>query len=175
MTIVFEQAADGPQIHALVVGVDHYPHCGRRTRQQGLYESVARDISPLGCAQPSAQAVASWLVERGDGGHPPVGSVELLVSAGVPVEFDGGDGPVEVEAAAFANTRAAFLRWKQRCDRREDNIALMYFCGHGLRLGGQDVLLLEDVGDPEQSFFRNAVDFSATLQAMMACKARVQC
>lgn len=176
MTAVVNRAGGGPQTHALVIGVDTYPHCGPSSQRTGEEWRLVADVRPVSCATPSAMAVAGWLAGpvAAAGTPAPVGTVELLVSNGTDVTFGQGDDAVAVEAATFMNAEAAYRRWRERCGRRSDNIALLYFCGHGLNIGGRDLLLLGDFGAPG-ALFRNALDFSGTHLAMQHCKADIQC
>lgn len=178
MTAVFEEIRDRRQVHALVIGVDYYRHCGPDAAEQKEMQHIASGIKQLSCAAPSAQAVARWLVDRQrDDEHAPLGSVELLLSSRTEAmtRFDTPGGPIQVEPATFDNIRAASDRWYERCDTREDNILWFYFCGHGLRLGQEDLLLTEDVGESPQRFFENAIDFKATRRAFLRCRAQIQC
>jgi hypothetical protein len=176
VTTIVDRTTDLPQIHALVIAVDDYPHCGRASVRTGEEWRLASDVRRVTCATPSAELMTRWLVGPANADAIPaaLGSVELLASTGDDFTFDAGDGPVAIEEATFANVEAAFRRWRERCDLRPDNIALLYFCGHGLNVGGQDVLLLSDFGDPRYALFRNALDFSGTHQAMRHCRAEIQ-
>ncbi|MEU6025171.1 caspase family protein [Micromonospora sp. NPDC047134] len=163
-------AAEG-QLHALVIGVDHYPHCGRSTRLEPPWRDFARAVSPLNCAVPSALAVVNWLRRHLSDRVHPVGSIELLLSAQQEQQVDGRD----VERATMANVKAAFGRWYDRCDRNPDDVALLFFCGHGLRLSSEDILLLEDFGADRHTVFANAIDFRETYYGMRMAKAGIQC
>jgi hypothetical protein len=176
MTLVHERVLDGPQVHALVIGVDRYPHCGSAAARQTVFRDLARRIETVSCAGPSAQAVARWLVEhQSRDRHAPLGSVELLVSSDGLDRFDTPEGSAALESATFDRIRDAFDRWYERCDRSEEAIAWFYFCGHGLRIGDEDILLTEDLGAAPQRFFDNAIALGATLRAFQHCRAGVQC
>lgn len=178
MTVVFEAAHGGRQIHALVIGVDQYPHCGPGTAQRGRLQNLAESITPLSCAAPSAHEVAKWLIDRHrNDGHTPLGSVELLVSSGnsAMTQFNTDDGLKALDRATFDNIRAASNRWYERCNTSANNILWFYFCGHGLRVGQEDILMSEDVGASSENFFENSIKFGASRQALLHCRALVQC
>ena len=123
MSLVLERQVQGPALHALVVGVGHYPNMAR---------------ADLASAARSALAFADWLAD--DFSHPDVqlGSIELLVSiANGNADWRGS----RIDRAMIAN----FVRavggpdqpggWFKRCAKSEENIALLFFCGHGIEKG----------------------------------------
>ena len=176
MTTVIDTGRAGPQTHAFVVGVDHYPFCGPQGAQDGQFASLARGIPDLSCATASARAVATWLCENLlQDGYRPLGSLELLLSTRAPAHVDVGHGPIPVDTATFDHTEQAFDAWYQRCDQHADNVALLFFFGHGLRLRSADVLLLGDVGRRRNAFFDHAWDFRRTKLAMSQCRSETQC
>lgn len=178
MTTVFEAIRAERQVHALVIGVDRYPYCGPGTEHEKDLRRIAKGIKDLSCAAPSAHAVARWLIDRlHDDVHAPLGSVELLVSSGKDARqtFEAQDGPTAVDPATFDNIRTAADRWYERCDKREDNILWFYFCGHGMRLAQEDILLTQDTGASPQRFFENAINFGATRRAFLQNRAQIHC
>jgi hypothetical protein len=162
MTLVFEEDPDGgPRIHAIVIGVGAYPELARLDDDMGL---EARLASP----PVSAHAFADFLINQiGPQGVPaPLGSIELLVSA--------ADGAGPVEPATTDNIITALRRWHQRCDRDEGNLAIFYFCGHGVQ-AEVTALLAADFGADPQVPFLNALNLNGTVRAMASCAAHIQC
>ena len=160
-----KQAGEGPQLHALIIGIDHYPHLGLA----GAIERELPLLSNLSSPTVSARALARWLV-----GHQEwlsdmkLGSVDLVVA---PVPADGaavasGPGSLPVIMTAFNN-------WFGRCNTNVDNVALFYFCGHGLQ---KDALLLlpEDFGEQKYNPWTQMIDFHATYRGMANCAAKTQ-
>ncbi|UWZ39526.1 caspase family protein [Dactylosporangium roseum] len=146
--------------------------------QQDEWRTLARSVKQLSSPSLSALTITDWAIANQHDDTPyqhPVGSLELVVSALEPVRVDAGRDAVTVEPATTANVQAAFDRWYDRCDRRVDNIALFYFCGHGLRVGSDDILLLQDFAESRHRIFDNAVDFRETYRAMAQCSAHIQC
>ncbi|GGM86452.1 caspase family protein [Dactylosporangium sucinum] len=159
----------GPRLHAFVVGVSRYPYIAK-----GLGEAEARrllgDLAPITVPRPSAVAVAEWLLHADQGTtEAPVGTLEVLISAEEAVTLDSA----KIDTATFVNFREAFVRWRKHCSTDEANIALFYFCGHGWKPGEQ-LLLLEDLGEDPDRLLANSVDLAAMRAAMYTCGARTQ-
>ena len=171
MTLLLERPGDDPKTHAFVVGVGKYTHLsgGKHVIQENL------GLGQLTSPPISARAFADWLVEELDNTNAPLGSVEMLVSPAGRYRSPQGVADVEVEAATMANVKQAFTRWKGSCNTHEGNVAIFYFCGHGVKKAGL-ALLLEDFGSNPDRLFENAIDFEATHEGMMStCKAHIQC
>ncbi len=176
MTEIAVDDGAGARVHAFVVGVARYPYVGR-----GLGTGSARrlldDLDQVTVPEPCAVEVAQWLLgtpRQPD--NPPVGTVEVLISSpgGQSAVVRTRDGvPVEVESATFANFRTAFRRWRGRCAGDRDNVAVFYFCGHGWEKGEQ-LLLLEDLGEDPSALLEHAVDLGDIRAVMHLTGARVQ-
>src|ERR1700720_4792327 len=125
----------------------------------------------------SARAVCDWLCAAGqyagqanagvNNPAAPLASVDLLVAeepAAAPHPA-GADDPVAVRLIE------ALEDWIKRCDANPDNIAFLYLCGHGLKLGDL-VLLASDFG---RSGVNNAWKYAVSLDSirlgMRKCKA----
>lgn len=163
MTTVFEEFGDGPRTHAFVIGVGEYPYCAT-FKGGGPLASVVRSFTPVKSPPRSARAVADWLVKHQTGNDfAPLGSVELLIS-----------GESDVDAPTRPHVKQAFHRWYERCDEREDNVALFFFSGHGCAKEDQ-LILLEDFGSSQYNPFDEALQVGVLHRGMERCKARVQC
>jgi hypothetical protein len=161
-----------PATHGLVVGVGDYCFVDDPTRPRVSAMGLPRLTSP----PVSARLFADWLVSKHRNAAAPLGSVELLLSEPLP-RYRSPDGSidVEVEGATMANFECAWDRWFARCNAHEGNVAIFYFCGHGLHKTHL-ALLLDDFGENENRMFDNAVDFDASHDGMMtSCRAKVQC
>ena len=169
MTLIYEQESAGPQLHALIIGVGAYRHL------PGGSDPVTHHtlgLQQLTGPPVSARAFATWVTA--DLAHPTAatGSVELLMSPAE--EWVGPDGVSRpIETPTLANVKQAFDRWYDRCDEDADNVALLYFCGHGVERESQ-YLLLEDFGASDRRIMENAVDIGATYRGLARCKAREQ-
>lgn len=156
--------------HAFVVGAGSYPHLAAGAL-------AARDVpfvlGQLTSPPVSAKAFARWFEGTLVNPLAPLASIELLLS---PVEsLTNRDGvAVPIEEATHDNIELAFTRWQARCSSNPQNVAIFYFCGHGL--AREDLLLLaSDFGNPAfANLWRNAIDLNATHTSMAACQAKTQ-
>jgi Caspase domain len=163
-----EIVTNAPRLHALVIAVADYPHLNGGSGPPAL--------EPLGLSQVSTPrytglAITDWLLTRYQNARCPLGSVEVLLSPGEPVPSP--NGPAPAASATMANIEAAFTRWKARCSADPDNIAWLYFCGHGVSKGAQ-YLLPEDYGDPAVFQWKNNIDFDGLRVGMRSCAAQTQ-
>lgn len=154
-------------MHAFIVGVGAYTHCGPATEH-----TLLRRLQDLPAARATALAMTDWLISTQSGDTDlPLASVELLVSGTAPTTYQGEP----VERADRARFAASFDRWFRRCDN-PDSVALFYFCGHGcVRDPAYEMLLLEDFAELPTSPFDQSVNFTALYDAMAYCPARTQC
>jgi hypothetical protein len=174
MTLIFpDDRGNAPSTHALIIGVGGYRHIegGADPRQQ-----VVKHVGLLGqlTSPPrSAVAFAQHLIKTGDRLRAPLGSIELLIS---PAPSDPNPFPLGMnsEPATIANLRAAYGAWRARCDRNHDNVAMFYFCGHGVEKIEQ-YLLAEDFGDDPNNPWLGSFAFDSTRLAFHACRAATQC
>jgi hypothetical protein len=74
----------------------------------------------------------------------------------------------------MANVKEAFNRWQERSNSNPENVALFYFCGHGMMRVGL-ILLLSDFAADTNDPFDTAINFSETYRGMARCAARTQC
>jgi hypothetical protein len=165
MALVFGDPAHkgGAKTHVLIIGVGRYKHLG----------PARPDLPALGqlTSPPlSARALADWFTSgKLVNNKVPLGSVEVVLS-------DASDqtyGPVPVEDATFANIQSAFDGWFDRCNAHARNIAIFYFCGHGLQKDTM-VLLPEDFGESRHNPWNTAIDFHRTFRGLSQCRAGTQ-
>jgi hypothetical protein len=164
MTAIHDDESDQPRTHALVIGVGYYAHL------PGGEETTT--VSTLGLGQLasppiSAVRLSSWLLEEFNNAQTPLGSVELLLST-APVS---PPPPWPAERATLANIRAAYKCWLARCDRNPGNLALFYYCGHGVEGPDRLAVLCEDFGADPDLVFGHAIDFVRAQSGMGSCKA----
>src|SRR5512132_2850689 len=171
MTLVVDRQVDGPQVHMLAIGVGAYRHL------PGGAARVNHDtlgLKQLSGPPRAAAHFVDWVVGRMRHPTARLATVELLVSPAQPyTPPEPGSQPVDLELPSMANVAAAFERWYERCDRSADNVAVFWFCGHGVERESQ-FLLLEDFGRSELSLLENAVDIGTTYLGMARCKATAQ-
>ncbi|MGW4568416.1 caspase family protein [Streptomyces sp. NPDC004561] len=155
----------GPGIHALVIGVGHYPYLAQDTEPYAPTRPAASFAPRLTSPPHSALALAEWLRAGANGNWiTPLASVDLLLSvapghapAGLP---DNAHGDATIDAI-----RKRFSVWLSRCAEDPDNIAVFYFCGHGVQADGQ-FLLASDFNKYAETPFAHAFDFDETRLAL---------
>jgi hypothetical protein len=154
-------------VHALLIGVGKYPHLmGGRSAKKFPH---AGDIGQLTSPYHSVEAFADWLRAGLNRPGSPLRSLRVLASSPVKGKAtDGWDEPT------VANIRKAVSDWSKDCDHHADNVALVYFCGHGVVLGETTALLAQDFGREVDSPFLGSFDPAALADACLASKASKQ-
>jgi Caspase domain len=159
--IVVAQPSAGPHTHALVVGVSDYPYVDGPSPSGVGGQS---GLSSLTSAARSAADFASWLLRADGYWNPgaPVGSIEIFLSPSVG-ESIAAD-VLAVVAGPCPATRdeveAGLTRFVARCRENTDNVAFIYFAGHGVQVTKHGAtVLLEDFGTPDRAAeFYGAID-----------------
>lgn len=140
-----------PSTHALVIGVGDYPDAMGRF-----------GITPIASPPSSAHAFADWLRRSYKNPGAPLGTVELLTSA--------------TRRPTIAAISAAIGDWCLRCDTDAGNIALFYFCGHGLARGEDLAMLADDFGAAgPPNPLAEALALEELYLGMERCSAQRQC
>jgi hypothetical protein len=147
VALAVPQANSSPGLHALVIGVSHYPFAdGPDATPQG----ASFGIRSLSSAARSASDVAAWLLEEDH--HPALASLRILLSPvpGEPIHptvaalLPGGGAPATRQAVE--HDLGAF---RQACRSHAENTAFVYMAGHGVQLNKRGaIVLLSDFGDP---------------------------
>lgn len=179
MSLIYPAAdsnSAAPMIHALIVGVGDYTHLIGGSKFRTEPAKYVMGLKQLTSPQVSAQKLANWLIQKLTTTHQPsrpLGTVELLLS---PVAYTDAQGnATAVEEGTFDNIKKAFGRWHTRCHRNADNIAVFYFCGHGLEWE-KTYLLASDFGASKATPWENAIDFDITRMGFLGdCQARTVC
>lgn len=173
MALIFDQTTTTPQTHVLIIGVGGYPYLKEGTNATPQQASVANQLGQLSSPGFSARAFCETIIdlEKSGSWQQPLGSIEVLLSphADDNVLLYGKPN----EPATLQNIRDAYWRWKARCDAHADNIAVFYFCGHGLD-NGEHFLLSEDFGKNPYNSWEGAFAFDSTRRAFFTCKAKTQ-
>jgi Caspase domain len=162
MSLVFDAALPptSAQTHALVIGIDDYPHLlgGSKSQQQPAVNSFG--LPQLTSPRVSASAFVNWLPSLGNR-KAPLGTVDLLLSPGIHIDIAARR--VAVDLPTMANIKAAYKAWVAKTTANSKNIAVFYYCGHGLEKEGTTILLPSDFGDPsEANISERMIDFSLT-------------
>jgi len=155
--------------HALIIGVSHYRHLpgGSGTPNPEF------DLEQPTCSSIAAVAFARWVIDEMNNPRAPLGSVELLTSPSTDF-FVSPTLKRHTLDATMVNVEAAFERWMVRANSNPNNVALFYFCGHGLMRADLN-LLLSDFAAKSLKPFDTAVNITKTYEGMARCAARTQC
>ncbi|RCR71261.1 caspase family protein [Larkinella punicea] len=175
MSLVFEKTdfqPNQPQTHAFVIGVGAYRHLPEGDLYNTKPAPFTMGLGQLTSPPISAKAFTDWLISTHRNLDAPLGSIELLISPAGQYKSPNGNN-IPVEAATFSNIADAFDRWVARCDESKQNVALFFFCGHGLDYM-TTTLLTEDFGASSGRPWENAIDFTTTYTGMIDCQAETQ-
>jgi len=176
MTIVYTAplALSDPKAvgtHALIIGVGEYPSL---LGGKGPLLKKTMGLKQLSSPPVSAQTLASWFL-----GHEgpsqavvgfrnpeaPLATIEMLLSPSQTYTRPDGSA-VLVDLATRADITQAFVRWRERAAAHNDNVAVFYFCGHGVS-GINDYLLPSDFGAVNRDNpWADAIDITETARAM---------
>ncbi|MFJ6760205.1 caspase family protein [Streptomyces sp. NPDC091273] len=169
MTLVIDRGRDGPRIHVLVIGVGLYRHLpGGEEPVPGGVLNLKQITSP----PVSALQMAEWLANSLNHPEASFGTLEMLLSPAQPVSLND-DPPKEVSVPNRQEVTRAFRAWKERCNTNERNVAIFYFCGHGVEKESQ-YLLLEDFGATADDLLENALDIRVAYDGMSRCRSKFQ-
>jgi hypothetical protein len=174
MTLVFNSRRPGPQTHVLIIGVGGYRHlaghpAGLRMRDPYAFGGLGQLTSP-----PRSALELIDLFAGSDPGswQAPLGTVDALIS---PHPADPQPRPgMRFAVPTMANIERAFDAWWRRCDRNPGNVAILYFCGHGIE-GDEQYLLASDFGANEQRPWSNAIAIDSTIKGLWHNRAQTQC
>lgn len=164
---------DTPQTHVLIIGVGGYRYLsGGAEQKQHTIESIGL-LKQLSSPPKSALAFRKFITETADRWKAPLGSIEFLLSPS-PDDPDPSGENENFEPATIHNITQAYGRWKNRCNSLEENMAIFFFCGHGLEKE-EHFLLAEDFGEDSNNPWRGGFSFNKTRRAFHSCKAQTQC
>ena len=192
MTALIDDGKADPGTHVLLIGVGSYPFLKGGTPGQTFALNMGMD--QLSSPPVSVQALARWFTEKRlvvKSGHKvllevdgfnnsdrPLRSLEVLCSDATPFSLNDSTGAaIEVERARIPAVTQAVTNWSDRAGRNAENLAVFYFCGHGLAFGeAQNSLLLEDFGGNKLKPMGDAIAFDQMRMGLMRhCAARYQC
>jgi Caspase domain len=164
--------------HVIVIGVGHYAF--GKNGSSGIPNTIVEDLNQLTSPPRSAIAIANWFIESFKHDAKPLASVSLVVSdhavqSYIPTPAPGVTnkapatggtlGTFSPPIADLATTKAAAKEWSERLKANPNNMAVFYFCGHGVSSGQEAALLLRDFGEPGKDF-DGAIDVDVLLGTM---------
>jgi len=174
MTLMFDSQQPGPQTHVLIIGVGGYRHLaghpvGPPMRDPYAFGGLGQLTSP----PRSALELIDLFVSSDPGSwRAPLGTVDALIS---PHPADPEPRPgMHFAEPTMANIETAFDAWCERCDQYADNVAILYFCGHGIE-GDEQYLLASDFGATEHRPWSNAIAIDSTIKGLWHNCAQTQC
>jgi len=179
MTVLFDDAAAAPGTHVLLIGVGDYPFLKDGSSPQRFAQHM--NMGQLSSPPRSVDELAHWFADTQNGFHNPerpLRSIQALCSATPELDWTlAGGAKAIVARAQTAAVKQAIVDWMARASRNEDNLAVFYFCGHGLSFGEvQNTLLLEGFGGNVHDPMADAIAFDALRLGLMSkCDARYQC
>jgi hypothetical protein len=180
MSLVYpatDPCTSDPTTHVLIIGVGEYLHLPKGPRFASAPAKHTLGLKQLSSPRISAEKLANWMIRALTHTHTnpkaPLGTVELLLSPSKYTDLQGN--VTHVDVATFDATKAAFARWLERCDRNPDNVALFYFCGHGLEWDKM-YLFPADYGASRGTPWENLIDFNTSRFGFLGdCAATTLC
>jgi hypothetical protein len=170
MTLLTPETTGGPRTHAIVIAAGYYPYLkdGRHPHFPGMKDLESPPYS--------AAEFVEWFLEEYENPSAPRGTLDLYVSASsAPYQLQRPNGTVvDIDPATKANVTVGIERWADHVDQHLDDIAIFFFCGHGVSAGSHNGLLLEDFYANPKAKLKNALDIDGLKDAMDICKARRQ-
>ena len=174
MSLIFNNVnGEIPQTHVFIIGVGGYPYIkgGIEEKEQTL--DCAKILGQLTSPPLSAKALSDTVINlhTQNAWIKPLGSIELLISpVGIdPVIIEGQ----EVERAHMENISESFNAWFERCNTSTENVAIFFFCGHGVDKV-EHVLLAEDFGKNVINPWNGSFSFDKTRRGFYRCEASTQ-
>jgi len=132
--------------HAFVVGVSHYPFADG---PEATADGESFEITNLTGAAKSASNIAAWLLDEYRNPDAPLATIRVLLS---PTDGEELNPRVAGELAGPSpatrdSVVGEFDEFRQACRENPDNVAFVYFAGHGIQLNKRGaVVLLHDFG-----------------------------
>lgn len=166
---------NGPVTHILIVGVGDYHFLSGGADPHNKFEPQVKDLKCLTSPQVSAASVAEWFYNNRGSLHRPLGSMQVHIGDGS-ITLDGA--PIQASNATKELVQNAAAEWKDRLDSDENNVGILFFCGHGLTYQDFDehLLLLQDFGSLAGGgeLWERAWNITQFYRAMKSCRAKTQ-
>jgi hypothetical protein len=173
LALIFgDDGSTSPRTHALIIGVGGYRYLLGGTHESPQTMEHVGLLKQLTSPPRSAVAFAEHLIKTREDWMAPLGSLDLLISPAPDDPVPLPDG-WQFSPANSGNIQQAYNDWKQRCDRNDDNMAVFYYCGHGLEKTELH-LLAEDFGANPNNPWLGSFAFYATRLAFHKCRAKSQ-
>jgi|1186.fasta_scaffold05841_1 hypothetical protein len=160
--LVHHVEVNGPGTHVIVIGIGHYDHLpggGKTPTKHHL------NLQQLTSPPVSARKVAAWFIEKFDCLDRPLANVSLVLSEPQRAEFTNSRTGMtyKVPTGTIDEVRAALTAWVDRTAAEPRNQILLYFNGHGLSVGMQNLYLLRDYGKDSEDPLLGALNYQRFL------------
>src|SRR4051812_34945114 len=160
--LVHQVEVNGPGTHVIVIGIGHYDHLpggGKTPTKHHL------NLQQLTSPPVSARKVAAWFIEKFDCLDRPLANVSLVLSEPQRAEFTNSRTGMtyKVPTGTIDEVRAALTAWVDRTAAEPRNQILLYFNGHGLSVGMQNLYLLRDYGKDSEDPLLGALNYQRFL------------
>jgi hypothetical protein len=133
-----------------------------------------REMGQLTSPPLSAIAMLEWVDKTLNNPEAPLKSIEVLISQPIPATYTDVSGLTrQIDDATWNNVSAAAQAWRNRADSNPENVAIFFFCGHGLGDGVGTHLLLGDSG-VDADLLRQSLHVGSFRLAMGSCAAQKQ-
>jgi Caspase domain len=158
-----------PGTHVIVLGIGHYDHLpdgGATTTKHHL------NLKQLSSPPVSARKVAEWFIEKFDCQESPLGSVAVVLSEQQPAKFQNPKTGVEyvVPTGTMEEVRKALIAWMTRAEVSSRSRIVLYFCGHGLSSGSENLYLMRDYGKDDRDPLAGALNYQNFMSGLAFCK-----
>ena len=161
MTLIRKGKPRTPSAHVIIIGVGDYPH----------WPNAQLSSPPI-----SSRELTDWFLTEYNNPQRPLASLALLVSDPKSTKYTEPGGQVHnIRRATLKHVSSSIRGWINRCNMNSGNIAIFFFCGHGIMKNRLSALLLEDFHKDPLDTYRNAIDFYRFHLAMEKCTAFHQC
>lgn len=153
-----------PGVHALLVGVGAYPYMHKWSELPEVPGNLSTGHQ-LSSPYHSVEALAQWLRDDLRVHDAPLRSLRVLASGSATV-------PGRYTAPTLDAIKTSCRAWFDDAHEHEENIALFYFCGHGLTSGQVWALLADDFGlDTVHEPFEATFEPNLLVDGMQKCRA----
>jgi hypothetical protein len=148
----------GPGTHVIAIGIGHYDHLpggGGAPSQHHL------NLKQITSPPISARKVASWFIEKFDCPEKPLASVSLVVSEPAPATVTNAKTgrSFTVPTGTTEEVREALKAWLRRAEVDPSSRIILYFSGHGLSEGMDNLYLLRDYGKDSDDPLLGALNY----------------
>ena len=168
-SLVHHVDVNGPGTHVISLGIGHYDHL------EGGGQAPTRhhlNLKQLTSPPISARKVAAWFIENFDCTESPLASVALVLSERQSAEFRNGrtGRTFTVPTGLTEEVRSALRAWVRRAEVDPQNRIMLYFSGHGLSEGLQNLYLLRDYGKDSDDPLAGALNYQSFIAGLATRK-----